>query len=130
MGLRKQNALSALTEPRLGVGNEEMSAFAERLYTFLKQVPPGRVVTYKALALAAGCGSPRAVGQALKRNPYAPHVPCHRVIRSDLRIGGYQGMTAGRSVHRKRKLLQQEGVLFIKDRLADETRIYDFNRNG
>ena len=51
--------------------------------------------------------SPRAVGQALKRNPYAPIVPCHRVIHTDGRIGGYAGV---RDSKKKIKLLKKEGI--------------------
>jgi methylated-DNA-[protein]-cysteine S-methyltransferase len=102
------------------------SEFAERIYARLRQVPVGRVVTYKALAAAAGCGSARAVGQALRANPYAPEVPCHRVIRSDLRIGGFQGQDAGAAVQRKLALLQAEGVAFRDGRLLDKARLFHF----
>jgi len=95
------------------------TAFAQRLYGLLRQIPPGRVVTYKALAEAAGCRSARAVGQALKRNPDAPAVPCHRVIRSDGRIGGYQGSGTGAAPQRKLALLRAEGVEFRDGKLAE-----------
>ena len=95
--------------------------FQARVYDTLRKVPRGYVTTYKALAAAVGCGSPRAVGQAMKRNPYAPEVPCHRVIASDLTIGGFQGQTKGTSVRRKLELLKKEGVRFEGGRLADPT---------
>ena len=67
------------------------------------------------LAKALGCGSAQAVGQALKRNPTAPQVPCHRVIRADLTIGGYVGETQGVKLEQKRCLLQKEGVEFNRE---------------
>ncbi len=102
------------------------SEFAERMYALLRQVPAGRVVAYKTLASAAGCGSARAVGQALRGNPYAPEVPCHRVIRSDGRLGGFQGEVAGTAVQRKLALLQAEGVEFRDGRLLDKARLFRF----
>jgi len=57
--------------------------------------------------------SPRAVGQALKRNPYAPIVPCHRVIHADGRIGGYNGI---RDSKKKIKLLKSEHVRILSGR--------------
>jgi methylated-DNA-[protein]-cysteine S-methyltransferase len=58
-----------------------VTAFQERVYTLLKQIPSGRVTTYAAMARALG-SSPRAVGGALRVNPFAPEVPCHRCIAS------------------------------------------------
>ena len=55
-------------------------------------IPPGETRTYQGIARAIGNPkASRAVGQALKNNPFAPVVPCHRVIRSDGSLGGYQG---------------------------------------
>ncbi|MEM6750279.1 MAG: MGMT family protein, partial [Planctomycetota bacterium] len=70
------------------------------------QIPPGRVCTYSDLAAASG--SPRAAiaaGQALANNPYAPTVPCHRVVGANGALHGY-----AYGLHRKAQLLQQEGV--------------------
>lgn len=77
--------------------------FEERVYDALKRIPAGRVTTYKELARFLNVPSPRAVGQALKRNPYAPRVPCHRVIRSDGAMGGYRWGEA-----RKRAIIDRE----------------------
>ena len=87
------------------------------------KVPPSRVITYAALARRIGCNSPRAVGQALRANPFAPEVPCHRVIASDLSPGGFQGARGGASLKRKLGLLAAEGVLFRAGRLADPSRL-------
>jgi len=77
-------------------------------------IPPGRVSTYGALALHIGCASPRAVGQALRRNPFAPEVPCHRVIASDLTPGGFAGQRHGLELDRKLAILAAEGVAFVQ----------------
>ena len=59
-----------------------VTEYQERVYTLLKQIPEGKVSTYAWLSNALG-SSPRAVGGALRRNPFAPEVPCHRVISAD-----------------------------------------------
>ena len=58
------------------------TAYQERVYSRLKQIPEGRVSTYLAMSNALS-SSPRAIGGALRRNPFAPEVPCHRVISAD-----------------------------------------------
>jgi methylated-DNA-[protein]-cysteine S-methyltransferase len=97
----------------------EPTAFALRVYGLLRQVPCGWVVSYGELARALGNVSPRAVGQALRRNPYAPEVPCHRVIATNGRIGGFQGYRTGPALRRKLNLLAREGVVFEKGRVKD-----------
>ena len=94
--------------------------FEQRVYELVQGIPVGEVVTYAMLAEALGCGSAQAVGQALKRNPFAPQVPCHRVIRTDLSIGGYVGETQGAKLEQKRCLLQKEGVDDVSDLLVFE----------
>ncbi|MBO3803133.1 MAG: MGMT family protein [Candidatus Brockarchaeota archaeon] len=87
------------------------------VYKLLKQVPKGRVTTYKALARAAGHpAAARAVGGIMRRNPYAPAVPCHRVVYSDGRLGGFGG---SRGVEAKAELLEKEGVKVKDGRLVD-----------
>ena len=90
----------------------EPSIFAQRVYALCRQIPQGKVTTYKELARAAGCNSPRAIGQALRCNPYAPTVPCHRVVASDGSLGGFKGATAGLTIQEKITLLRQEKVPF------------------
>ena len=89
---------------------ENVPDFSRLVYEALLNVPPGRVTTYGDLAHALGSRAYRAVGQALRRNPCAPAVPCHRVIASDGTIGGFNGVTAGPEIERKRRLLVSEGV--------------------
>ena len=79
--------------------------FSQRVWTFTARIPSGKVTTYAELARALGGKGYRAVGQALNRNPYAPRVPCHRVVGSDGRLTGYAGGLA-----KKQQLLQREGI--------------------
>ena len=104
------------------------TAFEEKVYAAVRMIPPGSVSTYKRVATHLKCGSTRAIGQALRRNPYAPGVPCHRVISSNLTIGGFNGKVSGPEIERKLHLLELEGVLFDKDtlRLRTTERLYDF----
>ena len=71
-------------------------------------IPAGRTITYGELAKRIGCRSAQAVGQALKRNPFAPEIPCHRVVAAGGSIGGYLGKREGEMIERKRKLLKNE----------------------
>lgn len=103
------------------------TAFEQRVYDAICRIPAGKVTTYKLLAAELGCGSAQAVGQALKRNPFAPEVPCHRVITSNLTKGGYSGAREGEKLERKLGLLAEEGVLFEGDVLADVSRVFDFS---
>jgi methylated-DNA-[protein]-cysteine S-methyltransferase len=75
---------------------------------------------------ALDCKSSQAIGQALKRNPWAPEVPCHRVISSNLQIGGYCGHTVGEKIQRKLALLKEEGILFENGILTDKSKIFHF----
>jgi methylated-DNA-[protein]-cysteine S-methyltransferase len=93
----------------------KVTEFQQRVYDACSLIPKGRVTTYGKLAQAIDCGSARAVGQALRCNPFAPEVPCHRVIKSDRSLGGFYGQTDGEEVRRKRKLLESEGVEFDED---------------
>lgn len=102
----------------------DVTAFQRRVYEATRRIPQGRVTTYALLARAIGCASPRAVGQALRRNPFAPEVPCHRVIAGDLGIGGFNGRRDGPEIQRKIRLLESEGVRLRAGRLADPGQVY------
>lgn len=81
------------------------SAFQKKVLDRLQDVPRGAVISYQALGAAAGSArSARAVGNAMHNNPVPIYVPCHRVVLSDGRIGGYGG-----GVPRKLQLLRSEG---------------------
>ena len=90
--------------------------FQERVYAACREIPAGKVTTYARLGRRIGCKSARAVGQALRHNPYAPQTPCHRVVASDLGIGGFNGHTGGSEIRRKIALLEGEGVRLDADR--------------
>ena len=72
------------------LATELLSPFMKNVLEVTRLIPVGYVTSYGALSDAAG-GSPRAVGGAMATNPFAPIVPCHRVVRSDLTLGGYGG---------------------------------------
>jgi methylated-DNA-[protein]-cysteine S-methyltransferase len=91
----------------------KITSFQKKVYSLTKQVPRGKVTTYGAIAKKLK-GSPRAVGQALRVNPFAPVVPCHRVIKSDGSIGGFGGEVAGKKIQEKITMLRREGI-DIKD---------------
>ena len=98
--------------------------FQRRVYEALKKVPRGKVTTYKILGDSVDCKCYRAIGQAMRRNPFAPEVPCHRVIASDLSIGGFGGEWEGRTMARKMRLLAAEGVTFVNGKLAEPSRVF------
>jgi len=61
------------------------------VYDLIREIPTGKVSTYKDVCAALGEGSPRSVGGALRNNPFAPYIPCHRVIASSFFVGGFKG---------------------------------------
>ena len=86
----------------------EITPFQRRVYMELLNIPAGSTITYGELARRIECRSAQAVGQALKRNPFAPDIPCHRVIATNGSIGGYFGERKGMMIERKRRLLDKE----------------------
>lgn len=88
--------------------SEQITDFQRRVYLELLKVPSGTTITYGELARRIGCRSPQAIGQALKRNPFAPAVPCHRVVASDGSLGGFHGHRTGAYIEQKRRLLAEE----------------------
>lgn len=83
-----------------------VTEFQKKVYRAVSKIPKGEVRSYKWVA--EHIGNPkasRAVGNALNKNPYAPIVPCHRVIRSDGSLGGF-----AKGPGAKRRLLRREGV--------------------
>lgn len=90
--------------------DSSITDFQRKVYLALLDVPRGATITYKELGARIGCQSAQAIGQALKRNPFAPVVPCHRVIASDGTIGGFYGERKGEMIEKKKRLLKEEGV--------------------
>ncbi|MDG1201514.1 MAG: MGMT family protein [Candidatus Actinomarina sp.] len=87
----------------------EGTNFQIAVWKELLKIPIGETTTYKNIAIAIGKpNSSRAVANACAQNPYAPHVPCHRVVRSDGSLGGY---SADGGMERKRELLDMESKL-------------------
>ena len=79
--------------------------FEEQVYALVRRIPKGRTRSYRWVAERLGNPAlARAVGNALHRNPFAPQVPCHRVVKSDGSLGGFAG-----GVAKKRALLRREG---------------------
>ncbi len=80
-----------------------MKSFKEKVWEVVRGIPKGKILTYKEVAAKAGSpNASRAVGSILKKN-YNPKIPCHRVIRSDGNMGGYN-----RGIENKWKLLKKE----------------------
>lgn len=86
--------------------------FQESVFAALQTIPAGFVTTYGTIAKLVGCRSSQAVGQALRNNPFAPEVPCHRVVRNDGSLGGYFGKSSVRGQSNKQRLLEEEGIVF------------------
>ena len=83
--------------------------FQKKVWNYLKTIRKGTVKSYKQVAIAINRPkSARAVANAIGRNPFAPKIPCHRVIRSDGLLGGYSGKGG---VKTKKLLLKREGII-------------------
>jgi len=94
----------------------------EDVYDLLRKIPAGKVTTYGALAKALGNPSAsRIIGRILGQNPNPIKVPCHRVVMSDGKLGGYAYGTA-----KKRELLEKEGLYFTNGIISDfkNVRVY------
>ena len=82
--------------------------FQIKVWNAISKIPKGKVKTYKELARSIRKPkASRAVANACGKNPFPIKIPCHRVIRSDGRLGGYSG---NGGIITKRKLLRSEGV--------------------
>jgi methylated-DNA-[protein]-cysteine S-methyltransferase len=99
-----------------------VSEFDRRVYEVARTIPPGSTMTYGEVARAMG-EEPivaRDVGQALARNPFAPIVPCHRIVAAGGRLGGY---SAPGGTSTKRRLLELEGAQIVA--LAQQRGLFD-----
>jgi methylated-DNA-[protein]-cysteine S-methyltransferase len=101
--------------------------FEEKVWKLMKKIPKGRVTTYALIARKLNTKAYRAVGNACRRNPYAPKVPCHRVVRSDGTIGGFGGKTTGKTIEKKVWMLRKENVEVRNGRITNfEKVLYRF----
>jgi len=117
---RVQRALDGVADPMLDVPLDlsGIAAFQQRVYEVTRAIPPGRTLTYGEVAARVGDpGAARAVGQALGHNPFAPIVPCHRVLAARSGAGGF---SAAGGVATKLRLLEIE-----RARLGPEPGLFD-----
>ena len=91
-----------------------VTEFKNKIYELCKKVPKGRVTTYKEIGDRIGIKGYRAVGMALNKNPFAPKVPCHRIVGSD---GNLVGFASG--LRKKAQLLRKEGIEVKNNKIAD-----------
>lgn len=95
----------------------------QKIYKKLLQVPKGQITTYGELAKAVGLkNGQRAVGKIMNKNPYPVIIPCHRVVMSTGKIGGY-----AYGEHVKTKMLSDEGIKIENGKIVElENKIYRF----
>lgn len=95
----------------------------KKIYKKLLEVPRGKITTYGELAKAVGLkNGQRAVGKIMNKNPYPVIIPCHRVVKSDGKIGGY---AYGEEI--KSDMLAREGIVIKNGKILDlENKIYRF----
>ncbi len=95
-----------------------MTSFQEKVYKIVTKIPKGEVSTYKEVAKRAGSARAyRAVGNILNKNPNLKLIPCHRVIKSNGRIGGYKYGTK-----KKIALLKKEGIIIKNGKITSRFR--------
>jgi len=92
--------------------------FSEKCYKLLKKVPKGKITTYKEIANSLGTKAYQAVGNAMNKNPYAPKVACHRVVKSNGEVGGFASGTKN-----KIKILKKEGILIKRGKVQNFNKV-------
>lgn len=97
------------------IAASDKTPFQKRVLSLLCQVPKGQVTTYGLMSKHLN-SSPRAIGNGMRRNPFAPEVPCHRCVATGGMLGGFKGQWPkggeGVTIDEKRMLLRKEGVKF------------------
>ena len=87
----------------------------KKIYKKLLEVPKGKITTYGELAKAVGLkNGQRAVGKIMNKNPYPVIIPCHRVVKSDGKVGGY---AYGEEI--KSDMLTREGIVIKNGKILD-----------
>lgn len=100
--------------------NMEITEFQKSVYKACEKIPKGRVSTYAEIARAIkNPDSSRAVGNALNKNPFAPKVPCHRVVKSGGFLGGFASGQAD-----KIAILKKEGVRILNQKIVNFDKIF------
>lgn len=102
----------------------KVTLFQKKVYAATRRIPSGRVSTYAEIAKAIGQpGACRAVGNALHNNPFAPEVPCHRVVKSDGSMGGFAS-----GYRRKIEVLSTENITVTDGRIDNfQKKIFIFH---
>jgi methylated-DNA-[protein]-cysteine S-methyltransferase len=92
--------------------NLDLNEFQRRVLLEVMKIPYGKVKTYKQISKAIDSKAYRAVGTAIGKNPLPLIIPCHRVVRSDLKVGGFLG-----GPEMKKEILKNEGICIVNDRV-------------
>ena len=100
-----------------------MKSLRQKVYEKLKQVPKGKVTTYKELAKAVNSKAYRAIGSFMKTNHDTKRIPCYRVVKSDGRIGEY---SAAGGINKKVSLLKKEGIKISKGKVNLKKYLFKF----
>lgn len=113
----EQNPNTAALQTK--INNSSKTTFQKSVLSLILQIPRGKYTTYGQISTHLS-SSPRAVGNALRNNPFAPEVPCHRILASGGGLGGFKGSWGkngeeGKNDAEKRRLLRAEGVKFSGD---------------
>jgi methylated-DNA-[protein]-cysteine S-methyltransferase len=109
-------------DTNLSLATDHLPTYTKKVLKTTKAIPLGYVTSYGAIAKAVG-GGPRAVGNIMASNPFAPIVPCHRVVRSDYTLGGY-----GFGLKNKIQLLHREKRGFSSSKIieVDDEQLFVF----
>ncbi|MFZ2025302.1 MAG: MGMT family protein [Microgenomates group bacterium] len=98
-------------------------SFKDVVYTITSNIPKGKVATYGQIArLVGNPKAARAVGTCMRTNPFAPRVPCHRVVASD---GSLTGFSASGGIAKKKSMLVGEGVKFRNEKVDLSSSLWD-----
>jgi O-6-methylguanine DNA methyltransferase len=102
--------------------------FEQEVWNALKLIPKGKITTYKEIANYLNTKGIRAVANAVAKNPYAPKIPCHRVVKSNAQIGGY---SAKGGIKTKIELLKKEGVFVKEGKIVDfKNKFFNFPKGS
>ncbi|KAK4961220.1 hypothetical protein LTR10_001710 [Elasticomyces elasticus] len=118
------------------IARSDLTTFRKQTLTLLCAIPPGRYSTYQAMSdhitKTSHKTCARAVGNAMRNNPFAPEVPCHRILAADGSLGGFGGSWGedGRFANKKHELLHAEGVRFDSNRRVKGPPFREFTSHG